>query len=94
MMLGVEGSRDGATQSMTAQFDDDHGPIWIFTAKDHDIVQALDQSSQAIAAYASKGHDLYASIRGRLSAEEDRASSITSAIPSPRNGTRARMTPS
>ena len=73
MMLGVDSARGGATQPMTANFDDGHGPFWFFTAKDHDIVQALQESDQAIAAYASKGHDLYASIRGRLSAEEDRA---------------------
>ena len=73
MMLGVEGRRGGATQPMTANFDEGQGPFWFFTAKDHDIVRALQESDQAIAAYASKGHDLYASIRGRLSAEEDRA---------------------
>lgn len=73
MMLGVEGARGGATQPMTAHFEEGEGPIWFFTAKDHDIVQALQQSDQAIAAYASKGHDLYASIRGRLVAEENRA---------------------
>ena len=72
MMLGVEGSRDGATQPMTAHFDEGRGPIWFFTAKDHDIVRALPESNRAIAAYASKGHDLYASVRGTLTAEEDR----------------------
>lgn len=73
MMLGVEGTRDGATQPMTAQFDEGQGPLWFFTARDHDVVAALGQSDQAIAAYASKGHDLYASVRGRLHAEEDPA---------------------
>lgn len=73
MMLGVEGTRGGATQPMTAHFDEGHGPFWFFTAKDHDIVKALGESGSAIATYASKGHDLYASIRGRLSIEEDKA---------------------
>lgn len=73
IMLGIEGARDGATQPMTAHFDDGQGPLWFFTARDHDIVHALGQSDRAIGAYASKGHDLYASIRGRLSTSEDRA---------------------
>lgn len=72
LMLGVEGTRDGATQPMTAHFEEGQGPLWFFTAKDHDIVKALSGSHSAIAAYASKGHDLYASLRGRLSLEEDR----------------------
>ena len=66
LMLGVEGSRDGATQPMTAHFEEGQGPLWFFTAKDHDIVKVIGESNSAIAAYASKGHDLYASLRGRL----------------------------
>ena len=75
LMLGAEGARDGATQPMTAQFEDedrDAGVLWIFTAKDHDLTRAIGQSNRAIATYAGKGHDLFASLRGTLTLTDDR----------------------
>lgn len=76
VMLGVEGARDGATQPMTAQFEDqdrDAGLLWIFTAKDHDLTRAMGQSNRAIASYSAKGHDLFASLRGTLEIVNDAA---------------------
>jgi general stress protein 26 len=76
MMLGIEGARDGATQPMTANFRDEDreaGRLWFFTANDHDLARALGKSDRAIAAYAAKGHDLFASLRGTLVADNDRA---------------------
>jgi general stress protein 26 len=76
IMLGVEGTRDGATQPMTAVFEDsdrDAGLLWIFTAKDHDLTRAMAQSNRAIASYAAKGHDLFASLRGTLQVVNDQA---------------------
>ena len=76
IMLGVEGTRDGATQPMTAIFEDqdrDAGILWIFTAKDHDFTRAMGQSNQGIAAFSAKGHDLFASLRGTLRIDNDRA---------------------
>ena len=73
LMLGIEGERGGATQPMTAQFEGESAPLWFFTAKDHDLVRALGGSDRAIAAYASKGHDIFASLRGRLSLDNDPA---------------------
>jgi general stress protein 26 len=76
VMLGVEGTRDGATQPMTAIFEDqdrDSGTLWFFTAKDHDLARAMDQSNRAIASFASKGHDLFGSLRGTLQIAEDAA---------------------
>lgn len=76
MMLGIEGERDGATQPMTANFDDgdrEAGRLWFFTAQDHDLARVLGKSDRAIAAYAAKGHDLFASLRGTLVADNDRA---------------------
>lgn len=76
VMLGIEGTRDGATQPMTANFEDqdrDAGLLWIFTAKDHDLTRAIGQSNRAIASFASKGHDLFASLRGTLEIVNDRA---------------------
>ena len=76
LMLGVEGTRDGATQPMTVQFEDEDreaGILWIFTAKDHDFTRAMGQSNRAIASYSAKGHDLFASLRGTLTIHNDPA---------------------
>ncbi len=76
VMLGVEGARDGATQPMTVQFEDEDreaGVLWVFTAKDHDFTRAMGQSNRAIAAYSAKGHDVFASLRGTLEIVNDPA---------------------
>ena len=76
IMLGVEGTRDGATQPMTVNFEDqdrESGVLWIFTAKDHDLTRAMGQSNRAIASYVAKGHDLFASLRGALRIDNDPA---------------------
>jgi len=76
VMLGIEGARDGATQPMTANFEDhdrDAGVVWFFTAKDHDLTRAMGQSNRAIASFSAKGHDLFASLRGTLEINNDRA---------------------
>jgi general stress protein 26 len=76
LMLGVEGARDGATQPMTVQFNDEDraaGVLWIFTANDHDFTRAMGQSNRAIGAYSAKGHDLFASLRGTLAIVNDPA---------------------
>ena len=69
VMLGLDQARGSAMQPMTAQFEDqdrDNGCVWFFTAKDLDLTRALGQDNRAIASFASKGHDLFASVRGRL----------------------------
>jgi general stress protein 26 len=76
IMLGIDGARDGATQPMTANFEDqdrEEGVLWIFTANDHDLTRAMGQSNRAIASYSAKGHDLFASLRGTLRIDNDRA---------------------
>ena len=76
IMLGVEGTRDGATQPMTVNFDEsdrDAGLLWIFTANDHDLTRAMGQSNRAIASYSAKGHGLFASLRGTLQIVNDKA---------------------
>ena len=76
IMVGVEGTRDGATQPMTVQFEDqdrDQGVLWIFTARDHDLTRAMGQSYRAIGAFSDKGHDLFASLRGTLEIVNNRA---------------------
>lgn len=76
IMLGVEGTRDGATQPMAVNFEDqdqDCGRLWIFTANDHDLTRAIGQSNRAIGSYCAKGHGLFASLRGTLEIVNDRA---------------------
>lgn len=73
MMLGLDGVEDGHARPMTAQFEDDRGPIWFFTAKDSAIVQTLQPGARAIATFASKGHDIFATVHGGLSIDDDRA---------------------
>jgi general stress protein 26 len=74
LMLGLTGDA-AESQPMTAQLegDDNTGPIWIFTAKDTDLTKAIGQSHGAVAQFVSKGHDLFASIRGQISLDNDRA---------------------
>jgi general stress protein 26 len=75
-MLSIEGARDGATQPMSANFEDEdreRGCLWFFTANDHDFTRALGESSRGIGAYSAKGHGLFASIRGTLVIDNDRA---------------------
>ena len=65
LMLGLDGVEDGHARPMTAQLEhDDRGPIWFFAAKDNAIVQKLRQGDRAIATFASKGHDLFATMQG------------------------------
>jgi general stress protein 26 len=73
VMLGLDGVDDGHTRPMTAQLDGHRSPVWFFTTKDNALVQALPESDCAIATFASKGHNLFATIHGRLSVDTNRA---------------------
>lgn len=69
MMLGLKAS--GHSRPMTAQVDDSK-QIYFFASRTEELVKSLGQSSEAIATYASKGHDLFASIGGKLTTTTDR----------------------
>jgi general stress protein 26 len=73
MMIGLDGVEDGHARPMTAQIEGPHGPIWFFTSRDNGIVQGLSAGSRAIATFASKGHDLFATVHGGLVVDTDRA---------------------
>jgi general stress protein 26 len=76
VMLGLDQARGSAMQPMTARFEDEdrgRGCVWFFTANDHDLTKALGQDNRAIAAFTAKGHDVFASLRGRLLRDNDRA---------------------
>lgn len=81
IMLGLA-DEHGHTRPMTAQLDEEangknSGPLYIFTSTDNGIVQMLGtgsgaDSDRAIATFASKGHDIFATIDGTLSIDPDR----------------------
>ena len=80
MMLGLEGVEDDQTRPMTAQVDvpeggddEDGGPIYFFASKSDGVGHNLTGSARAVAAYAAKGHTLFAHVHGTLSASNDRA---------------------
>jgi general stress protein 26 len=73
MMLGLDGVEDGHARPMTAQIEGERGPIWFFTAKDNAIVQKLAKGNRSIATFTSKGHDLFATLHGTVSLDNDRA---------------------
>ena len=75
VMLGLVDVEEGHSQPMTAQLDGDRegGPIWFFTAKDVDLVRAMGPRHRAVVHFASKGHELFASLHGELVVDDDRA---------------------
>ena len=72
VMLGVDGAEEGHSRPMTAIVENDMGPIWFFTGKPNAVVGNLQKGHRAIAAFSSKGHELFASIHGALSVSNDR----------------------
>ena len=73
IMLGLDGDDDAHPRPMTAQLEGDKGPIWFFTSTDSELVQQINGGSDAIATFTSKGHDLFATIHGKLYLDNDRA---------------------
>ena len=73
MMLGLLHLEDGHARPMTAQLLGERGPIWFFTSVDHTLTQNLAQGSRAIATFTSTDHDVFASLHGTLSRDQDAA---------------------
>ena len=75
LMLGLDGVADSHAQPMTAQFenDQDNGPIWFFTSSETEFARELRESSNGVAHFVSKGHDLFATMHGTLTIDNDRA---------------------
>jgi general stress protein 26 len=72
-MLGLPGAVEGDARPMTARIEDNEvAPIWFFTAKDTEIVRRLSGEQAAMATFASKSHDLFATIRGSLILDQSR----------------------
>lgn len=73
MMVGLDGVEDGHARPMTAQVEGESAPIWFFTSTENGIVKKLGKGNRAIATFASKGHDLFATVHGTLVVDNDRA---------------------
>ena len=73
LMLGLDGVQDGHARPMTAQLDGERSPIWFFTSTDNGIVQNLGKGNRAIATFSSKGHDIFATIHGTVSLDNNAA---------------------
>ena len=74
VLLGLPEAEDGHTRPMTALFEgDEGGPLWVFTSKDNGMVETLGAGDRASMAFASKGHDVWDSLTGRLTPDNDRA---------------------
>jgi general stress protein 26 len=72
VMLGLTDDVEGDARPMTAQIEGDKGPIWFFTATDTELAQKLRTERPALATFASKSHDIFATIHGSLSLDNDR----------------------
>lgn len=73
MMIGLNGVEDGHTRPMTALVEDERNPIWFFTARDNALARALDTGHPAIASFAAKDHDLFATVHGTLWLDNDKS---------------------
>ena len=58
-MIGIDGVR---ARPMTAQFDGDNREIYFFTSRDTELPENLKRAKKATLTYASKGHDLFATV--------------------------------
>lgn len=72
MMVGLDGVEDGHARPMTAMVENERAPIWFFTASDTALVRNLAQGHRATATFASKDHELFASLQGNLVVDNDR----------------------
>lgn len=86
MFLGLAEGEDGHARPMTAQLEDGlykdgeyNGPIWFFTSTENSLYRSVQQGElageapRAMAHFTSKGHDVWATLHGRLSTTRDNA---------------------
>ncbi|MDP2086110.1 MAG: pyridoxamine 5'-phosphate oxidase family protein [Gemmobacter sp.] len=75
VMLGLEDSAPTSLRPMTAllEEDADHGPVWFFTSTETELANQLKGQDLAIFTFASKGHDIFATVHGHMTLSKDRA---------------------
>ena len=72
VMLGIHGAQHDKSQPMTALTLERESYLWFFTTKDNHLVEDMRRDDRAMVTFASKGHDLFATLDGRLEEEHDR----------------------
>ena len=72
MMLALVGAEQAYARPMTAQLGPKKGPIWFFTAKDNTIVKNLKRSNRGVATFVSKKRDIFATVHGKLTLNNDK----------------------
>jgi general stress protein 26 len=71
IFVGLQG--EDHARPLTAVYEEERGPIWFFTSRDSALVKQLgDGGGRAVGSFASKGHDLFASLRGSIALHMDR----------------------
>ena len=75
VMLGLAAIDEGHAQPMTAIVEHEQGAplIWFFSSRRVDLVKALGPGKPAKLHFASKGHDLFATVHGILMPHNERA---------------------
>lgn len=74
IMLSLVGVEDCNSQPMTANLESEQqGPIWIFSAKDIELVQSIGSGHAAVGHFAAKDHEVFASLSGNVFLDNDRA---------------------
>jgi general stress protein 26 len=72
MMLGLTGVDESHMRPMTAQLDGEKGPIWFFGSKESELVSNIKRGSKAVSTFVSKGNDVYATVHGAITVDNDR----------------------
>lgn len=70
-MLGCTGTYP---RPMSAQVENERGPIWFFTSRENDLAEATARKPKdGLMIFTSKDHELFATVGGTLQQDNDRA---------------------
>lgn len=72
IMLSIANVEDAHARPMTAQIEEDKSSIWFFTSTENTLVKNINRSSKGVGTFVSKNHDLYATIHGKLTLDNDK----------------------
>jgi general stress protein 26 len=73
VMLGLVDEQADGARPMTAQIEQDGGPMWFFTSTETELVRGLGPASRAVLTFAARDHDLFAVVTGLLTRDDDAA---------------------